>query len=277
MRRASARLYRRATRVAALAAVVTLACMPRADADSDAAAHTDNGPAATLRDGALHTIPLAQPTAFSTLHPGGSLAPWAPVGIAIGKRHTLYELVDDAGATVLHAIADNAASALAHPLRVEPRDAPVIAWRWKIAGLLADADSRRASREDAPARIVLEFDGDTRKLPLVERGIYGVARRVAGRDLPYATLMYIWSNRERVGTVIPNPRTRRIEMIVASSGAEGVGAWQSLVRNVRADFVRAFGEEPGTLTAIGVLTDSDNTDAHAEAWYGDIRLEPAAH
>ena len=39
------------------------------------------------------------------------------------------------------------------------------------AGLIADADSRRASREDAPARIVLEFDGDVRKLPLLDRGI----------------------------------------------------------------------------------------------------------
>jgi hypothetical protein len=220
---------------------------------------------------------LAQPTAFSAMHAGGALAPWAVIGIAIGKRHTRYELVDDAGATVLHAVADNAASALAHPMHADMHNAPVIGWRWKIAGLIDDADSRQASREDAPARIVLEFDGDTHKLPLVDRTIYGVARRVAGRELPYATLMYIWSNRERVGTVIANPRTRRIQMIVASSGADAVGTWQSLTRNVRTDFVRAFGEEPGPLTAIGVLTDSDNTDGHAEAWYGDIRLEPAAN
>ena len=82
---------------------------------------------------------------------------------------------------------------------------------------------------------------------------------------------------ESVGTVMPNPRTRRIQMVVAASGAEGVGAWQSLMRNVRDDFLRAFGEEPGPLTAVGVLTDTDNTDGHAEAWYGDIRFEPAPH
>ena len=217
-----------------------------------------------------------EPPAFSALRAGQSLAPWTSVAIAIGKRHTHYELVDDGGSTVLHATADNAATALAYPIRVELRDAPVIAWRWKIAGLIADADSRQASREDAPARILLEFDGDVRKLPLVERGIYGIARRVAGRELPYATLMYIWSNHESVGTVMPNPRTRRIQMVVAASGAEGVGAWQSLMRNVRDDFLRAFGEEPGPLTAVGVLTDTDNTDGHAEAWYGDIRFEPKA-
>jgi hypothetical protein len=43
---------------------------------------------------------------------------------------------------------------------------------------------------------------------------------------------------------------------------------------VRADFRRAFGEEPGALLAVGVLTDTDNTDGHAEAWYGDIRFGP---
>jgi len=219
----------------------------------------------------------AQPTAFSTLRAGASLAPWTFVTLAIGKHRTRYDLVDDGGKVVLHAIADNAASALADPVRIDLHATPMVAWRWKIAGLIDDADSRQASREDAPARLVLEFDGDKAKLPLVERGIYGLARHVAGRDLPYATLMYIWSNRESVGTVIANPRTRRIEMVVASSGADGVGAWQSLLRNVHDDFVRAFGEEPGPLTAVGVLTDSDNTDGHAEAWYGDIRFERAAH
>jgi len=175
---------------------------------------------------------------------------------------------------VLHAVADNAASGLALPLHFDIRSAPVVSWRWKIAALIPEADSTIASREDAPARIVFEFDGDKRKLTFVERTIYGISQHVAGRELPYATLMYIYANHAPVGTVIANPRTRRVQMVVASSGAGGVGAWQSLTRDVRADFRRAFGEEPGALLAVGVLTDTDNTDGHAEAWYGDIRFGP---
>ncbi|HEX6137887.1 MAG TPA: DUF3047 domain-containing protein [Casimicrobiaceae bacterium] len=218
---------------------------------------------------------LTQLPRFSQMKPGGALAPWEPVTIVFGKRSTRYDLVDDHGTVVLHAIADNAASGLGHAAQFELRDAPVIAWRWKIAALIAEADSYKAGREDAPARIVLEFDGDRKKLTLLERGIYRVAEEVAGRELPYATLMYIWSNRVPVGTLIANPRTRRVQMIVASSGPAGVGAWQSLARDVRADFRRAFGEEPGRLLAVGVLTDTDNTDGHAEAWYGDIVFQPA--
>jgi hypothetical protein len=217
---------------------------------------------------------VAELAPFSHLPRGAVPEPWTPVSIVIGKRSTRYDLVDDAGVTVLHAVADNAASGLALPLHFDLRSAPIVSWRWKIAGLIPDADSTVASREDAPARIVLEFDGDKRKLTYVERAIYGISQHVAGRELPYATLMYIWSNREPVGTVIANPRTRRVQMIVASSGAAGVGAWQSLTRDVRADFRRAFGEEAGALLAVGVLTDTDNTDGHAEAWYGDIRFAP---
>jgi len=40
---------------------------------------------------------------------------------------------------------------------------------------------------------------------------------------------------------------------------------------VRADFVKAFGEAPGALLAIGIMTDTDNTRSEAQAWYGPVR------
>ena len=40
----------------------------------------------------------------------------------------------------------------------------------------------------------------------------------------------------------------------------------------RADFELAFGEAPGALLGIAVMTDSDNTQSTAQAWYGDIAL-----
>ena len=212
---------------------------------------------------------------FSQLRPGKSFAPWKSVPIAIGKRLTHYDLVDDHGTVVLHAVADNAASALGHTTDLDVRATPFVEWRWKIAGLIRDADPHIGSREDAPARVVFEFDGDKHKLSLLERGLYKVAERVAGRELPYATLMYIWANDVQVGTVVPNPHTRRVQMVVAASGAAGVGQWQMLTRNVVADFRRAFGEEPGRLKLVAVLTDTDNTDGHAEAWYGDLRFQAA--
>jgi hypothetical protein len=40
------------------------------------------------------------------------------------------------------------------------------------------------------------------------------------------------------------------------------------------DFRRAFGEEPGRVTAISVMSDTDNTNSNSEALYGDISVAP---
>lgn len=222
----------------------------------------------------LEAAPLVTP--FSTAKPGSELpAGWEALRLAPHKRLTQYTLEQDDGRIVLHARAEGAASALLHPVKFDIRSAPVMQWRWKVGSLIEGADNRSASKEDSPVRIVLGFDGDKSKLTLGERTSSLIAKRVTGRELPYAELIYIWSNRAPVGTVIENPHTHRIEMVVASTGAAGVGQWQTLSRNVVEDFRRAFDEEPGLLTDVGVLTDTDNTGATVDAWYGDIRFVPA--
>ena len=54
-------------------------------------------------------------------------------------------------------------------------------------------------------RIVLEFDGDKSKLSLADRSTFATGKFLSGRDIAYATLMYIWSNKEPVGKIIPGP------------------------------------------------------------------------
>jgi hypothetical protein len=59
-------------------------------------------------------------------------------------------------------------------------------------------------------------------------------------------------------------------MIVAESGREKLGVWQDVTRNLYEDYKRAFGEEPGRVSAIGIMTDTDNTGENVHAYYGDI-------
>jgi hypothetical protein len=215
--------------------------------------------------------PLVTP--FSLARPGAAYPPgWAPVKINDQKKPTVYRMVDDDGVVVLHAQADGAASLLGYRTSFDLKAAPVIEWRWRIRELIAGADNAVAAKEDAPVRIVLEFDGDKSKLSFTDRSTIAAGKLLSGRELPYATLMYIWSNKEPVGKVVQNPRTPRVQMVVASTGAGGLGTWQALSRNALDDFRRAFREDPGTLTGVAVLTDTDNTDEKVEAWYGDIRF-----
>jgi hypothetical protein len=214
---------------------------------------------------------------FSAGKPGGPLpVGWEPVKITDQKKPTEYTLVNNDGQVVLHAKADGAATGLAQRIPIDVEKWPIVEWRWKINQLVVTADNAKAGKEDSPVRLVFEFDGDKKKLSFGERTGLSLAESISGREAPYAQLMYIWSNAAPVNTVIPNPRTNRVQMVVASSGATGVGEWQSLSRNLREDYKRAYGEDPGKLTAYGVLTDTDNTGESVLAWYGDIIFKPRA-
>ena len=221
----------------------------------------------------LESAPLPAP--FSVDKPGPVPPPWEPVKLTDRKKPTVYTLVADEGTVVLHAKALGAASALAQFTIFDVRNAPVVEWRWKVSALVDGADNHIAAKEDAPARLLFAFDGDKSRLPLVERAVFYLTETLSGRALPYALLQYVWANKAPVGAVIEHPHTRRVRMLVVASGVDGVGTWQSYSRNVHDDYRHAFGEEPGKLVGIGILTDSDNTGGTAETWYGDIRFRSA--
>lgn len=208
---------------------------------------------------------------FSAHPPGATLPPgWQPWILSGFKRTTEYRLVSMQDTTVMHADAQASASGLIHALSIDPASQPQIEWRWRVDQPIARADNTKKHLEDSPARLLVSFDGDFDTLPLQERVFINSVRMLTGQQLPYATLMYIWENREARGTVIPNQHTSRIKMIVAESGNGNLGKWQQFSRNVLEDFRRAFGEEPGRITAIGIMTDTDNTGGKTQAWYGDI-------
>lgn len=236
---------------------------------------------ATLLTGCAATVPtdpsprdfVALPDVphFSANAPGDHVpAGWRTWTLSRFKKPTQYQLVDYDGRTVVKASAKGSASGLVYRLRVDPERYPVLHWQWKVTELIRTADNTRRHTEDSPVRVVVSFEGDIDKLALDDRVFFDNIRLVTGQQLPYATLMYIWENRAAKGAVIPNLHTSRIKMIVAESGRDKVGAWQSVSRNVYEDYKRAFGEEPGAITAIAIMTDTDNTGENVHAYYGDI-------
>lgn len=209
---------------------------------------------------------------FSSLAPGAPLPDWLGWGLNSGKRATEYRLVDNGGTTVLEAYADGAASGFYRRVRVDPRRQPLLEWRWRIEDMIEGADLRVGAREDSMARLVVSFHGDPGKLDFEDRTKLRLAKAFAGEPLPYAMLIYVWSNQIPAETALPSPQIDRIRMVVVESGPSHVGQWRAYRRNVLEDYRRAFGEDPGDIVAVGVLTDSDNTQQVARSYYGDITL-----
>jgi Protein of unknown function (DUF3047) len=193
-----------------------------------------------------------------------------------GKNPTRYAWGDKDGRPALSAASDHSASMWRRKVDVPASALHEVSFSWWVEDLVPDASVAELDREDAPARVLLAFGGDTSKLPQRTRMMFELAEALSGEPPPYATLMYVWDSNAPVGSVIVNPRTDRVRKIVVDSGPKNLRSWRDHRRDVNADFRRAFGEAPGPLQAIAVMTDSDNTGSRARAWYGPVAAaEPA--
>ncbi len=198
---------------------------------------------------------------------------WRPWTISRLKKPTEYSMVSLRGRNVVRAHAQGSASGLVHDVDVDPKIFQKLRWRWMVEALIPGADNTQAQSEDSPVRIVIAFSGDKNKWDFSDKLFATQMRMFAGFEMPYATLSYIWENKAGKGTLIESRHTGRSKMIVAESGRERLGQWWDESRNIYEDYKRAFGEEPGRIYAVAIMTDTDNTGATTQAYYGDIAFE----
>ena len=191
-----------------------------------------------------------------------------------GKLPSQFNYTRKDGRDAMAVIAASSASMLRNTLRIEAGDLASIRFSWKVPELIAHADMALRDADDSPVRIILAFEGDRTGFSARDAMLSELSRSLTGEELPYATLMYVWCNKRAPGTVIPSPRTDRIRKLVVESGPKELNRWLDYERDIRADYERAFGEKPGALVGVGIMTDSDNTRSTARAWYGPVRLGP---
>lgn len=220
---------------------------------------------------------LAAVQPFSTFVPGSAKQmAWRPFILSHLKRSTYYQAVIQDGGIVMKAVADSSASGLTQRLNLSLPETPYLTWRWNVSHILKEADNVHGP-DDSPARVVVTFEGDKSRWDFEDSAFAERIKEMTGNDIPYATLMYIWSNRDPQGTVIANRHTSRIKMVVAESGAEKLGTWVDEKWNLYEDFKRAFGEEPGKVLSIGIMSDTDNTAQRVTTYYGDIAFTRLAN
>lgn len=164
---------------------------------------------------------------------------------------TAYTLREAEGKTALFAQSQSSASGLFREVSIDLNKTPILYWTWKIDTILTGNNERTKAGDDYPARIYVVFSGGT---------MFWRTRAIN----------YVWSNQQPIDSSWRNAFTSNAGMIAVQSGTDHIGRWMMQSRDVRADYRRLFGEEPGQVDAVAIMTDTDNTGAAATAWYGDI-------
>jgi hypothetical protein len=207
---------------------------------------------------------------FSRQRPGGFLGEWEPFFVLSGNTPTEYRLVESDGTVVMEAEALDGGSAIWRKIRIDLRRHPIMEWRWRVPRDSGAGGEGGPSRSSPPVRISLGFDGDAAKLDFEDRAKLRLAKVLTPNGLPYASLLYVWLNRLPAETVYSSPHTERVRHIVVESGEGRLEQWVSVRRNVLEDYRRAFGEEPGDIVGIGLMTDPGDNGGPRRAYYGDI-------
>jgi hypothetical protein len=224
----------------------------------------------------VHRLPVAEGKVievarFSQLRPGGPLAEqWEPYVLQPANPLTRYRPTEVAGNICVEADATNGHSALQRLIRISPERHPVLEWRWRVPRLPSDASAPAGAKATPRARLMLAFHGDAEKLDMEQRVQLRMAKAITGQALPYSSLIYVWMKGVPEGTVVPSPYTDRVRLMALDSSEKLLDQWVEFRRNVREDYRRAFGEEPGDIVGVGIFTDVDGNGAPGRAYYGDI-------
>ncbi|MEB3196443.1 MAG: DUF3047 domain-containing protein [Candidatus Sericytochromatia bacterium] len=169
-----------------------------------------------------------------------------------------YTRLDTAEGPVVRVDSQGAASMLLKQITHDAQREPIVSWRWRIAAPLVGGDETSKERDDCAARVYF---------------LWGLRTRA---DLFTATgVGYVWGQGRRAGQIGPSPYTGQIGVITLRSGSQGAGEWQTERRDLEADY-RACHKRPppGPVTAIAILTDTDQTKVAATAWYSAIYAAP---
>jgi len=172
--------------------------------------------------------------------------------VAYFKPPTVYQVARDGTNCFLRGVADKTSSALSHKLALAPPEKLKLRWRWRIEGVNPNGSERDLKKFDHAARVFLAFD------------------TFIG---PPRTLIYLWGNAEKTGTVLAHPKSGRAQIFVIESGNARAGEWISEERDVAADWKQLFGEQPmSKLIGIGLMTDSDSLGQKLTGDYADLEL-----
>jgi hypothetical protein len=200
----------------------------------------------------------------------GAPTGWKPLTFKNIERHTNYTRVMDGETVVVKAVANASASGLVRAIQIDPKEYPIVQWRWKVSNILEKSNVHKKEGDDYPARIYITFEYDSSKLGFFEKLKYETIRLFYGQYPPLAAINYIWESHAALGTIVPNPYTNRAMMIVVESGEGKTNQWVCEERNVLEDYRKAFGEPPSLISGVAIMTDTDNTGESATAYYGDI-------
>ena len=168
------------------------------------------------------------------------------------KGQTQYRLQSVDGIVALKADSRAAGSGMFKERRIDLQQTPFLNWSWRIDQRLSGLNEQSKAGDDYAARIYV----------VVKSGWAFWQTKAVN---------YVWAGNTAKDKVWPNAFAGDHAMMLALRGPEApLQVWLHEKRNIRADLQTLFGEDIRHIDAVALMTDTDNSNGQALAYYGDI-------
>ncbi len=139
--------------------------------------------------------------------------------------------------------------ALERALDVDPNQTPYLNWKWKVTQLPKGGDFRHSSTDDQAAQVMVAF-ADNR------------------------ILAYIWDSTAPQGLMESASSIPLVHIfaIVCRSGLNDVNRWLQEIRNVAADYQKAYGKPAPHVKGLRLQINSQHTGSSAESYFGEVEF-----
>ena len=165
---------------------------------------------------------------------------------------TQYSLKKLEKQTVLAADSKQSASAFYKSIKIDLDKTPILNWSWSKQQQIEPKNESVKSGDDFVARIYVIKDG----------GFLFWKTQV---------INYVWSFRHTKDESWDNPFAgKNAKMFSIRDADNPAQQWYSEKRNIKLDFEMLHGKKINHIDGIAIMTDSDNSQSNASAYYGDI-------
>jgi len=138
-------------------------------------------------------------------------------------------------------------------------------WRWRVTHGVGSTDLTKRGGDDRALAVYFAF---------AEKGADGSDLMNLLRQERGYVLIYVWGGAARPGMMLPLPYFNgRGRTVVKRSADTPNGVWFNEEADIRGDFRRAFGNSAGTLVAVAVSSDSDDTGDSNLAALADLCIK----
>jgi hypothetical protein len=159
---------------------------------------------------------------------------------------------DQGDPAALHFKSVKSSYALERAVDIDPSQMPYLSWDWKVTQLPKGGDFRHAGTDDQAAQLMVAFE---------DRHI----------------ISYIWDSTAPQGTVESASSIPLVHIFafVCRSGSADANQWLQELRNVAADYKKAYGKPPSRIKGLRLQINSQHTGSIAESYFGEVAFRNA--